>query len=219
MRCVCTLLFGILLCTSLGAAEKKLPLEETSNQLVDLSAIALVTPEQIHQELGEDIGSGFIVVRVTLRPVSDQPVVISHDDFVLVDDRQGERSRPFEPSQIAGSSTLVVSSSGARNGGLAGQRGGPIWGGLGGTGSRLPGSGGSAGNTTTDTSTAESKVESSEGKPNPLLAALKQKVLPEKNITEPLTGLLYFLIDGKVKSKDLQLTYKTPSGKLAIRFR
>jgi hypothetical protein len=219
MRYLNVLLLSAVFSIAPGAAEKKLPLEETSNQLVDLSATALVAPDQIRQELGAEIGSGFVVIRVTLRPVSDQPVVISHDDFVLVDDHQGERSRPFEPSQIAGSSTLIVSSTGARNGGVAGQRGGPIWGGLGGSGSRLPGSGGSAGNTSTDTSTNEVKVESSDGKPNPLLAALKEKVLPEKSITEPVSGLLYFLIDGKVKSKDLQLTYKTPAGKLAIRFR
>jgi len=201
------------------AADKKLPLEEASNELVDLSAVALVSPEQIHQELGGDLPSGFVVIRVTLRPVSDKPVAISHDDFLLVDDNHGERSRAFEPTQIAGGSSLIVSSTGARNGGLMGQSGGPIWGGLGGTGSRLPGSGGSAGNGTTDASTAEAKVESTESKSNPLLAALKEKILPEKEISEPLSGLLYFLIEGKVKSKDLRLTYKTPAGKLALRFR
>jgi len=213
------LLLAALFSLPIPAAEKKPPLEETSNQLVDLTATAFVTPEQIRQQLGADIGSGFLVVHVTLRPVSDQPVEISHDDFVLLDDRQGERSRPFEPSQIAGSSVLVVTPTGARTTGVGGQQAGPIWGGLGGTPSRLPGNGGSAGNTNTDTSTNESKIETSEGKPNPLLAALKEKVLPEKSITEPTSGLLYFLIEGKVKSKDLQLTYKTPSGKLTVRLR
>lgn len=220
MRSARFLLLTSLLWIAAPAGENKLPLEETSNELVDLSATALTTPEQIHQELGGDLGTGFIVVKVTLRPVSDKPVVISHDDFLLVDDNQGQRSRPFEPTQIAGSSSLIVTSKGARNGGLRGQSGGPIWGGLGGAGSRLPGGGGTAGNGTTDSSTAEAKVESaSETHPNPILLALKTKVLPETSISEPVSGLLYFLLEGKVKSKDLRLSYKTPAGKLTLRFR
>jgi len=203
--CVLTILFSPLS----PAAEKKLPLEETSNELVDLSATALVSPEQIRQELGGDVVSGLIVVRVTLRPVSDKPVAISHDDFLLVDDNQGQRSQPFEPTQIAGGSSLNVSSNGARSGGQKGQNGRPSFG-LGGM---------TVGTGTTAPSAAETKVESSEGKPDPMLAALKAKVLPEREITEPLSGLLYFLIEGKVKSKDLQLRYKTPAGKLALRFR
>jgi hypothetical protein len=53
---------------------------------------------------------------------------------------------------------------------------------------------------------------------SPLLLALRQKALPEKTVTEPVTGLLYFEIDGKVKPKNLELFYKTKSGKLGMRF-
>ena len=54
--------------------------------------------------------------------------------------------------------------------------------------------------------------ESRDEKENPLLAALKAKILPEKEITEPITGLLFFQITGKVKAKDLELHYKGPTG-------
>lgn len=74
MRYFSFLLLVALFSNPIRAAEKKPPLEETSNQLVDLTATAFVTAEQIRQQLGADIGSGFIVVQVTLRPVSDQPV-------------------------------------------------------------------------------------------------------------------------------------------------
>ena len=40
--------------------------------------------------------------------------------------------------------------------------------------------------------------------------ALKAKELPEKESTEPLEGLLYFTIDGKLKPKDVTLIYKAP---------
>ena len=61
--------------------------------------------------------------------------------------------------------------------------------------------------------------ESHDDKENPLLAALNAKILPEKEITEPTSGLLFFQIVGKVKAKDLELRYKGPAGKMALRFR
>jgi len=70
------------------------------------------------------------------------------------------------------------------------------------------------------TSNTDTKVETVRSdKPNPLLAVLKEKVLPEKEITEPISGLLYFQMAGKLKPKDLELHYKGPAGKLALRFR
>jgi hypothetical protein len=61
--------------------------------------------------------------------------------------------------------------------------------------------------------------ESRDDKENPLLAALNAKILPEKEITEPTSGLLFFQIVGKVKPKDLELHYKGPAGKMALRFK
>jgi hypothetical protein len=52
-----------------------------------------------------------------------------------------------------------------------------------------------------------------------LLAVLKEKVLAEQEITEPLSGLLYFLLEGKHRPKDLELMYKGPAGRLSLRFK
>ena len=54
---------------------------------------------------------------------------------------------------------------------------------------------------------------------DPLLAVLKEKVLAEKEIAEPLSGLLYFLLEGKHKPKELELMYKGPAGRLSLRFK
>ena len=202
--------------------DKKLPIEQTSNELIDISASALVEKDQIRQELGSDLGGDIVVVRITVRSVSDKPIQISLDDFILVSGKDGQRSQPYAPSQIAGNSTLVVTPQGNR-GGLGSNNTGPIWGGIPGTSgrpSRLPGSGGAVGSSSSGTEGVESKVETGKSdQANPLLAVLKDKVLKEKEITDSTSGLLYFQMVGKLKPKDLELHYKGPAGKLALRFR
>ena len=57
----------------LGQAEdKKLPIETTSNELVEISANVILDPEQIKQALGSDFGGDLVLVRVTVRPLSDR---------------------------------------------------------------------------------------------------------------------------------------------------
>jgi hypothetical protein len=200
------------LCTALlSAAEKKPPIEEASNELVDISATVLLDKDQIHQALGMDMGDDeIVVVRATVRPVSDKPIQLSADNFLLISNKDGQRSEPFAPGQIAGSEALAVSPAG-KKGGFTHNR--PSFGGVVGIG------GGGVGNSGS-TPSNDVKVEAThEDKPNPLLGALKEKALPEKEITETASGLLYFQIVGKVKSKDLELRYKGPGGRLVLRFR
>ncbi len=197
----------ILLAGTMLAADKKLPIEEASNELVDISAVPL-DKDQIRQELGSDLDPGFVVVRVNFRPVSDKPVEISLDDFLLVSAKDGERSEAFAPSQIAGNTTLVVTPQGAK---ATSRRPRPSFG--------IGGLYGGVGNSTTQTPT-DSKVEATHSdKDNPLLAALTAKVLPEKSVTEPISGLLYFEMNEKLKTKDMEFHYKGPGGKLVFRFR
>ena len=212
----------LFLISAAQAVDKKLPIEQTSNELVDISASPL-SKDEVVKELGSDLGGYFVVVRVTFRPVGDKPLQIDRDDFLLVSAKDGQRSEPYEPSQIAGSATLVVTPQGARNGGgLRNQGNGPIWGGIPGTGSapsRLPGNGGNVGNSG-DTPQTDAKVEMKKsGEDNPLLAVLAAKILPEKSTLDPVSGLLYFEMDGKLKPKDMELHYRGPGGRLALRFR
>jgi hypothetical protein len=215
------LVLGFLLSPVIFGADKKLPIEKNSNELVEVSATLTLDRQEIRQMLGSDLGAGIVVVKVQLRPLSDKPIAIHRDDFVLFSDKDGQRSQPFAPSQIAGGSTLVVSSGGAARGATLGQGNGPIWGGIPGGGSpqRLPGNGGMAGSGP-EAGSAESTVrtETASGE-NPVLAVLKEKELPQKEITDNASGLLYFQMEGKVKPKDLELYYRTPSGKLSLRFR
>jgi hypothetical protein len=195
----------------LTAAEKKLPIEQTSNDLLEINASPIIDKDQIRQELGSDLGGDIVLVRVQVRPVSDKPIKVSLDDFLLVSGKDGQRSQPYAPSQIAGNASLVVTPQGAGNGGLMGGGPGISLGGL---------SVGRAKKTPDPAPAAEPKVEINPAdKPNPLLQILKDKVLPEKEITDSISGLLYFQMIGKFKPKDLELHYKGPAGQMALRFR
>ena len=193
---------------AMASADKKLPIEVSSNQLVEISA-TLLDEQQAREAVGGDL-NGIVVVRVRVRPLTEKPVKIDRDDFTLLDTYDGQRSAPYAPSQIAGTSTLVVSSQGTRGSMAGGGR--PMWG-LGG----MIGGGGMA------SEPAPAKTEVKEGdaaKPNPMLDALKAKVLPEKEVIEPIEGLLYFQVDTKkIKPKDFEMYYKTSEGKIALRFR
>lgn len=208
----CSTLSCLSLALLSASADKKLPIDETSNEVLDISVSPLLTKDQIKQELGADLGDDIIAIRLTARPVSDKPVQLNLDDFLLVSTKDGQRSQPYEPGQLAGSDSLAVTPNGVRRSGLGDHR--PTFG-IGGIGI----GGGGMGNSQA-TQTPNVKVEESrDDKENPLLAALKAKTLPEKQITDPVTGLLFFQITGKVKAKDLELRYKGPAGTMALRFK
>jgi hypothetical protein len=141
---------------------------------------------------------------------------VFRDDFELRSYKNGQRSTPFAPSQIAGSSALVISTRGGA--GMATQDSGPVWGPpMGGRPRRIGGEGTSIGNT--GTSTEASVQAGSKGGDKPLLAILEERVLPEKEISEPLAGLLYFYLEGKHKPKDVEFFYRGPAGKLSLKFK
>ncbi len=97
---------------------------------------------------------------------------------------------------------------------------GPAWGGYPGTDTRPRRLGGD-GTAVGDTSQAAASATITSDKSAPegeLLSALKARVLKEKKTAEPVSGLLYFHLEGKHKPKQLELLYNTPKGKLAVRF-
>jgi hypothetical protein len=195
-----------------ASADKKLPIEKNSNDFVEIGGV-LLDKDEVVKTFGSDLGGNIVVVRITVRPLTEKPVPIDYDDFFLLDCDNGQRSEPYEPSQIAGTSALVVTPKGVRGGTM----GGPTFGG----GLGPFSSGGGVGNSASEIENT-SKVETAKdpGKPNPVLDALKANVLAQKEVSDTATGLLYFQIDGKkIKPKNLELHYKTPSGRMALRFR
>jgi hypothetical protein len=202
------------------AADKKPAVARAENDQVGISATLYDGKEAVRQQLGSDLGGYFTVIQVALSPKAGKALTVNKDDFLLRSDKDGQRCRPFAPSQIAGRAALVVSEAGGR-GGVMGENPGPVWGGIPGTGGRPQRMGGDAatmGNTA-ESSTQATIDSGAKQKEDPVLTVLKQKALPEKETIEPVAGLVYFSLEGKHKPKDLELVYDGPAGKLSMRFR
>lgn len=197
----------------------KPPEARGENESVVITATVYAKPEAVKEVLGTDLGGHYIVVAVELTPRFGKEVAIHRDDFILKTDKDGERSGPFAPSQIAGRGAMVIRQTGGAGATGMHDNDGPIWGGYPGSPGpprRIGGDGaGSAG----APDGAEAKTRSgSHEKEDPMLSVLKQKELPETKTDKPVSGLLYFPIE-KQKVKDLELRYAASDDKITMRFR
>jgi hypothetical protein len=201
------------------AAEKSPPSGQAANDKLAIEARLFIGKDAVRGELGSDLGGDFLLVKVKLTPRSGKLAVI-RDDFLLRNTDNGQRCRPYAPTQIAGGSALVISSAGTSavmaedpHPVRIPQMGGPPV--------RIEGPPQSAGNAPVESGTANATVRSpgKGAKEDPVLGVLKDKVLPEREIGAPLEGLLYFSLEGKQKAKNLELVYEGAAGKLLLKFR
>ncbi len=204
---------------AVAADNKKIEPVKAGNENVEIRASAVVGKEAIQEALGLDPGAEVIALEVEVRPRGDSPVNITRDDFILISRKDGQRSPAMHPSQIAGPGAIMVSSTAhGASGGMVGRRR-PIWGGMPGTTGRPSRIGGD--NDVSSVTTAETKIQvtdKKESEDNPVLAALKNKEVPQGKTLEPVKGYFYYIFDGKHKLKDLELMYKTPQGTLMLDF-
>lgn len=219
-RLMCLLIAAAALWAGDKNPARPVPAGQGADKKVAIQASAYYTREQITALLGEDPGVSVVVVAVQFAPAPGETIVLNRDDFLLRSDRDGQRSRPLEPSQIAGTSVMVVKSVGGEQGRPMSERrrtgiGIP---GVGGT--TLPGTGTpTAGVATADTSSASASIENRPTpRENPLLTTLKNRILPEGEVTKPVEGLLYFLIEGKLRAKDIELVYRKAPPRVSVRF-
>jgi hypothetical protein len=200
------------------AAETKPPATGRGmGEAADITATLYMDKSAVTSLIGQPLDGDYIIVDLRVVPRGEKPLSILRDDFMLRSDRDGQKCQPFSPGQIAGQGTLMVSSTGS-GGAVMGDNNGPRWGGTVGQPGRMGGSGGAVGNA--GETWAQGNVQTGGNtKPNPALEALKQKILPEKETSQPVSGLLYFFLEGKHKPKDLELIYRGGGGKIALRFK
>lgn len=181
----------ILSCLATGADLKSLP-NQAGNGNIDLAGTVFIDSKDIQQVLGTTLDPGYIVVRIKVEPRMSQAIRISADDFTLVSRKDGERSESLLPSRIGGAANLILKSKTTHAG--------------------------SAGVSSTEVAvtTANDKTAQPE---SPSAKLLESKMLKDVETKEPVEGLLYFLLEGKNKVKDLGLLYKGPAGHLAMDFK
>jgi hypothetical protein len=188
------------------------PTTNASNEQVDIVATIVLSADEVKQKIGADPGQGIVLLDVKVIPKTDTPVQVSPDDFILLAHDDGERSKPFDPEELAGKGAMVLShtTEKAKKTGQTFGMGGMIMGGGGGGGNASPGN---PVPTTTNT-----KMDNKRQGNTDLLQALKAKQLPAKEAKDEVDGYLYFPLDGKHKLKNLAVLYRGSAGKLNLEF-
>jgi len=192
-----TLAAVVLMASAVLAADKKAFPGQAGNDNLELTAAVMIEATEIRQELGSDLGPGYVVVRVKATNKTDEAMRVGPDDFTLVSRKDGDRADALEPGQLAGGSALIVKR----------DHSGRDWA----QQTNQPGFTGVAG-------------MSKSGKPmdQALLGTLKAKEMADAE-TKPngsVEGLLYFSMDSpKTKSKNLALLYKGQGGHLTVEFK
>ena len=200
-------LFLLLALLLTGAAKKTIATAKGENEDLILTVTLHIDPADVKEVIGSDLDGHFIVAEVKVDPKYGKEILIDRDDFQMRSDKDGEKSKPFAASQIAGQGALVLSEEGGET--KAKKRGWSM-GGIGmGAGS------GSGGEGSTGATKATMKNEDQE---NTLKKVLDAKSLPEKKTSQPVAGLLYFPME-KQKMKDLELTYGGKENRISLRFK
>ncbi len=195
---VLTALVAGLLC--FGGDRKQLP-GQAGNDAIELEASLIVGRDEITSILGTDLGEGYVFARVKVIPKGAAPLRVGPDDFTMILRKDGQKSTAMSPSEIAGKGALIL-----KRGTGEGSKGSISGLGL----------GSSAGTVQRDV--IKGAQIDDKAKESPALAALIEKVLPDKETKTPMEGLLYFSIAGKFKAKDLAIVYKGDAGKLVMEF-
>jgi hypothetical protein len=198
----------LLSATSFLAKDNKKAYNEISADTVALSGKAYIDPEAVKQLLGYDLGGHYIVIQITVTPKGDKPLNVNSSDFQLFCEGDGDRTQPQSAAEIAAADSMVLKRGQSGIGSL-GEETGTTWSGV--------GFGGRSGKKKQDDTPTTTTMKSGK-KDDALKSVLTEKALPEKETTQPVSGLLYFPLEKK-KLKDLVLFYPTPNGKLRLYFK
>lgn len=197
---------------ALSAAKKNSATARGENEDLILNVTIYIDGEGAKEMIGDDLGGHYIVAQVKVEPKYGKDVTIDRDDFQLRTAKDGEKTRPLAPSQIAGRGALVLTRT-EGPGGLGAERT-KGWS-LGGIG--MGGGGGAGSSGEGDKSGVKATMQNGD-KENPLKKVLDEKVLPEKKTDQPVSGLLYFPMELQ-KMKDLELVYGGKENRISLKFK
>ncbi|MBI1354457.1 MAG: hypothetical protein GC160_08925 [Acidobacteria bacterium] len=180
---------------------------------LELSARLINDVRQIEQMLGDDLDEEFILIELKLRPFYDTHMKLSREDFLLKSRADNETSHAQSPSRIAGSSVLALGQGRTSGGGVFGQAGPVLGGGLPGIGQRPTGVGNGGGGTAETTVNAKHDAST-----QTLVERLEALELPLDETNQDISGYLYFQVNPKNKLKRLVFYYDGPYGEAQMQF-
>jgi hypothetical protein len=197
------------------AGKKSVGVAQGENEAVIVTATLYISPEDVKELLGNDLGGHFVVADVKVEPKYGKEVTVARDDFLLRNLETVERSTPFAPSQIAGKAALVIKRAGDKDDDTAEKKSRrPTFSGIG-----IGAGGSSPGNDSGANRNVSAKMQNAdEPKDAALEKLLNEKQLSEKNTDRPVSGLLYYPFE-KVKLKDMQLDYGRKANRIVMRFK
>ena len=177
---------------------------------------------EITQLAGSSMDGEVILVEMKIRPLYGSQVLLRRDDFLMRSRSNNDTSPAQSPERVAGGSVLALGSEGSSSssGVMKDTTGGPIWGGVPGTGQRprrldAPGSGIGVGSQTSKVQTIEQQNSSE----NSVESRLQSMELQLESSKEQVSGFLFFEIPAKVKRKHLELSYDGQLGVFLIEFK
>ena len=195
-----TRLFILLAATAVllaGSDKKVVGSARGENQDLTLEVTLYLDPASVKDLIGTELGGHFMLAAVKMEPKYGKQITIDRDDFLLRTDKDGEKAKPFAPTEIAGGATLVVPQ---RR--VAGGEGSPLY----------------LGPAPNENGPAVLKNGDSAGD-RTLEKVLTERVLAEKKTDQPASGLLYFSME-KQKLKDLELIYGARGeNQISLRFK
>lgn len=209
-------ILALALILRLDAAERKFPAGVYEDDRIQIKATVYPDRADVKRLLGSDFDGSVIVVELTVTPLGDEPLDIQREQFQLFSTKDAQRSPPFHPTQLAGRGALVVDVPKASVTYVGNNPTGPSIGGMSIPTRKKKKDGDVA---SSEVSKPPEKKGMTDSKDDPVLATLREKVFPEGKTVKPFSGLLYFGFDGKQKAKDLELFYRGPAGKFAVRFK
>jgi hypothetical protein len=213
-----TLLLCALLVVTAAARDKNKDKDQdftpgvAENRVVSITATPYMERAEVTQAAGADLGQYVTAVQITVQPKAGK-MRIDRDDFTLLTFKNGEHTTPLAPSELGSRADITVKGLQVGPDGPLADHHTPLWS-VGGVNTTQTGNKA----TPTPTTVANDNKDGSYKKKDPLVELLKQKVLPEKETDQPVSGLLLFNLE-KQKLKDIELIYKTSDGPLKVRFK
>jgi hypothetical protein len=177
---------------------------------MEIRARLLNDPAEIKSRLGGDAPTNLVVLETQAALLEEGKFTLDLEDFLLVSGRDGQKSTHVRPDQLASANVLIVSqtsSGGAHAGPVVGNR-------IPGIGSPPPSGIGSGGPGLDGIKTEEKRVKQK----TDLLQKLREQQMPIEVTATGVKGLLYFLVEGKWKPKDLTLLYRGKDGRITLDF-